>query len=125
MTALRTLGELESKIMHVLWHGETPATVREVHHRMGKDRSLAYTTVMTVMERLWRKGLLTRKQRGRAFEYAPKISEAQYTARLMHQILRGTQDPSSALAHFVKGIPESNEKELIRLAREAARRRRA
>lgn len=122
MAGLRTLGELETKTMRILWR-RGPATVRDVHRELSRQRDLAYTTVMTVMERLWRKGLLRRKARGRAFEYAPAVSEAEYTARLMHELLARSSDRNTALAHFVRGMRKGDENELGRLAREAARRR--
>jgi len=121
---MRLLGELESRIMQLLWRREEPATVRQVHDELARDRDVAYTTVMTVMERLWRKGHLTRTARGRAFAYAPVMSEAEYTAKLMHDLLVGTRDRGSALAHFVRGMRRSDEAELLRLAEEARRRRR-
>lgn len=110
--------------MRVLWSKGGPSTVREVHGELAGDRDLAYTTVMTVMERLWRKGVLRREARGRAFEYAPLMSEAEYTARLMHQLLAGTSDRRNALAHFVRGMKRSDEAELRRLAAEAGSKRR-
>ncbi|MGH2695672.1 MAG: BlaI/MecI/CopY family transcriptional regulator [Actinomycetota bacterium] len=122
---MKTLGELETRIMEVLWRRDEPATVREVHKELRRARPLAYTTVMTVMDRLWRKRLLRRTRRGRAFQYVPASSEAEYTAKLMHQLLRGTGDRQSALAHFVGGMRKGDESELLRLAREAARRKRA
>lgn len=122
---LKALGELEDRIMRILWRRGEPATVREVHETLAKDRDLAYTTVMTVMERLWRKGLLRREPKGRAFQYSPAESEAEYTAGLMHQVLASTRDRRSVLAHFVRGMRKPDEAELIRLAGEAARRKRS
>lgn len=121
---MRTLGELEERIMRLLWRRTKSATVREVHAALARQRDLAYTTVMTVMERLWRKGLLRREARGRAFEYIPAMSEGAYTAKLMNELLAGTGDRRGALAHFVRGMRETDEAELRRLAREAARRKR-
>jgi len=111
--------------MQLLWAEQEPLTVRDVHTGLATSRDLAYTTVMTVMERLWRKGLLRRKPRGRAFEYEPATTEAQYTARLMHELLRTTRDRRNVLAHFVGGMRKADEAELIRLADEAARRKRS
>ena len=120
---MRLLGELEERIMTIVWRSETPMTVREVHDEIRTESPLAYTTVMTVMDRLRRKRLLHRRARGRAFEYSPVLSEAEYTAELMHDLLRRTRDRSGALAHFVKGIKKGDEEELLRLAREASRHR--
>jgi predicted transcriptional regulator len=120
---VRTFGELEAEIMRALWRRDGPATVREVHGDLARRPRPAYTTIMTVMERLWRKGILKRTPRGRAFEYAPVMSEAEYTANLMHELLAGTSNRRNALAHFVRGMKKAEEQELLRLAREASRRR--
>ena len=120
---MRVLGELEERIMQTLWRRRSGATVRDVLPELEDPRPLAYTTVMTVMERLWRKGLLTRQSVGRAFVYAPTKSEAEYTAGLMHDLLRSAGDRRAALAHFVQGMRPRDEAELQRLAAEAARRR--
>jgi predicted transcriptional regulator len=121
---LRSLGELEGEIMRILWRRGDPATVREVHGAVGAKRDLAYTTVMTVMERLWRKGLLRREPRGRAFQYLPKVSEAEFIAGLMHGLLGASRNRSEVLAHFLKGMRKGDEAKLLRLADEATRRRR-
>jgi len=120
---MKQLGELEAKIMAVLWRQRSASTVREVLGRLADQRPLAYTTVMTVMDRLTRKGLLRRRNRGRAFEYEPAVSEGQYTASLMHELLARSADRTAALAHFVAGMRKRDEGELLRLASEAARRR--
>jgi predicted transcriptional regulator len=110
--------------MRFVWGSPRPVTVREVHAGLGTRRRLAYTTVMTVLDRLWRKRFLRRRTRGRAYEYTPALSEAEYTARLMHELLARTSDRASALAHFLRGVPETEDAELRQLAREASRRRR-
>lgn len=121
---MRTLGELEARIMEVLWRRGEPTTVRQVYEELARDRELAYTTVMTVMDRLRRKRMLRRRRQGRAFAYAPAVSEAEYTAKLMNQLLRGTADRRTALAHFVEGMRTKDEEALLRLAKEAGGRRR-
>ncbi len=120
-----TFGELEGRIMRILWRRKAPASVREVHGELTAETPLAYTTVMTVMERLWRKDVLERAPRGRAFEYSPVKSEAEHTAELMTEVLKGTRDRHAALAHFVRGLRGSDGNELLDLADKARRRRRA
>ena len=66
------LGELEQLIMSVLWRSRTPLLVRDVQEALkGLERPLAYTTVMTVMDRLAKKGMLQRELAGRAWSYRP------------------------------------------------------
>ena len=98
---MRQFGELEAAIMDRLWDWGRPALVREVLEDLRKDRPLAYTTVMTVMENLHRKGWLRRDRDGRAWRYQPTGSRFGYTAALMSNALATSPDRRTALAHFV------------------------
>jgi len=98
---MRQLGELEAVIMDRLWEWGRPAPVREVLDDLRKDRTIAYTTVMTVMENLHRKGWLRRHRDGRAWCYEPTGSRSGYTAALMSDALATSADRRTALAHFV------------------------
>ncbi len=98
---MRRFGELEAVIMDRLWQRGSPALVRDVVEELQPDRVLAYTTVMTVMENLHRKGWLRRERDGRAWRYEPTGSRSGYTAALMNEALRTSQDRRSALTHFV------------------------
>jgi predicted transcriptional regulator len=64
-------GELEHAVMSILWSRPNALSVREVHDLLVVDRDLAYTTVMTVLDRLAKKGLATRNLDGRAWLYRP------------------------------------------------------
>jgi predicted transcriptional regulator len=98
---MRQFGELEAVIMERLWEWGRPALVREVVDDLARDRSIAYTTVMTVMENLHRKGWLRRQRDGRAWRYEPTGSRSGYTAALMSEALATNPDRRTALAHFV------------------------
>ena len=98
---MRQFGELEAVIMDRLWERDRPALVREVLDDLRKDRPLAYTTVMTVMENLHRKGWLRRHRDGRAWRYEPTGSRSAYTAALMSGALDTSTDRRTALTHFV------------------------
>src|ERR1700749_1358262 len=98
---MRQLGELEAVIMDRLWEWGRPALVREVVDDLHGDRPLAYTTVMTVMENLHRKGWLRREKDGRAWRYEPTRSRSAYTVELMNEALATSSDRRTALAHFV------------------------
>src|SRR5690348_3203884 len=98
---MRQFGELEAVIMERLWEWGRPALVREVVDDLARDRSIAYTTVMTVMENLYRKGWLRRQRDGRAWRYEPTGSRSGYTAALMSEALATNPDRRTALAHFV------------------------
>jgi predicted transcriptional regulator len=98
---MHQFGELEAAIMDRLWELGKPASVREVADELRPERPPAYTTVMTVMENLYRKGWLRRERDGRAWRYTPTRSRSDYTAALMQEALDINPDRRTALAHFV------------------------
>jgi predicted transcriptional regulator len=98
---MHQFGELEAAIMDRLWERGRPALVREVADGLRPDRPPAYTTVMTVMENLYRKGWLRRERDGRAWRYTPTRSRSGYTVALMQEALDTSPDRRTALAHFV------------------------
>lgn len=102
---MRPFGDLEAAVMERLWSYSRPATVREVLEDLNRDRTLAYTTVMTVMDNLHRKGWLQRQKHGRAWLYEPVSSREQYSARLMSEALAGSTDPQATLVHFLEQMP--------------------
>jgi predicted transcriptional regulator len=83
---MRIFGSLEAEIMTIMWRQET-ATVKQVHRELLDWRDIAYTTVMTTMERLTEKGMLTRERRGLAYHYALAYSREEYAAQAVRQIL--------------------------------------
>lgn len=100
------LGKLEAALMDVLWSAEGPLTVREVLARMPAHRSLAYTTVMTVLTNLHRKGMLEREPAGRAYSYRPSLSRQEAAAASLREILDASDDPRSILLHFAETASE-------------------
>jgi len=98
---VRGFGELEAVIMDRLWARHGFATVREIHTELSRGRQIAYTTVLTVMDNLYRKGWLVREPAGRANRYQPAASREEYGARLMREALDHSGDPAEALMRFV------------------------
>jgi BlaI family penicillinase repressor len=92
-SSLRQLGPLEQRMLDGLWAKEN-ATVRELIEHGCED--LAYTTVMTTLDRLFKKGLLTRSEEGRAFRYAPRFSREELHREAAGQALRQLLDASPA-----------------------------
>jgi len=117
---LRGLGELERAIMEVVWAADGPVTGRAVVDELTGDRPLAYTTVLTVMDRLVGKGMLRRQRRGRAHTYRATRSRAAYTAELMASVLGSSDDRPAVLLHFVEQIPP-DQAEALRAALDTAR----
>jgi predicted transcriptional regulator len=99
---VRGFGDLEAAIMNRLWTRQKPATVREVLDDLRGDREFAYTTVMTVLDNLHRKGWLTRELDGRAYRYQPVSTKQEYSAELMRQALDSSGDNTSTLLRFVE-----------------------
>lgn len=98
---MERLGDLEAELMDQLWAARGPVSVRAVRDAMQSTRPLAYTTVMTVMDRLFHKGWLVRDRVGRSYQYRPALSRGEYTARMMRDVLATTDDRGLALLHFV------------------------
>jgi predicted transcriptional regulator len=110
------LGELERAVMEVLWDRGTPATVREVAEAL-RDRDLAYTTVMTVLDRLAGKGMVERERAGRAWSYRPAASREAFIAQLMLDALDLAGSRDAALVRFVRSV-SGTEAEVLRAALE-------
>lgn len=110
MTRKARLGDLERAIMDRLWavdpsDPDAAMTVREVHDSMAQERDIAYTTVMTVLDRLAKKGLATRERDGRAWRYLPVSTSEELTAHLLRDSLDHIEssDRRSAMLHFLDG----------------------
>jgi predicted transcriptional regulator len=114
--AIPGFGELETAIMDVVWVSH-PISVRDVLEKL--DRGCAYTTVMTVMQRLFDKGMLKRKLVDNAYQYAPAIPKDQFVEQTVRkavdQLCNGFGDV--ALAHFVDALDDVDEKRLEKLRR--------
>src|SRR5499427_5476851 len=104
--AMREFGDLEMAIMQVMWAGDRPYVVREVRERMQYSRPVAYTTVMTVMNILHRKGVLHREKLGRAWRYWPVEAREDHDARLMAEVLRSGGDQSVTMRRFLERVSD-------------------
>ncbi|MEV0777758.1 BlaI/MecI/CopY family transcriptional regulator [Streptomyces sp. NPDC050428] len=119
---MRQLGELEAEIMNRLWSWGRPASARDVLTDINTRRPIAYSTVKTVADILYRKGMLRREKEGRAWLYEPTCTRQQYTAALMQEALGGNPDPAGALLSFVERI-SPGEADALREALRVAKRR--
>jgi len=104
-----SLGDLERAVMDVLWASPEHLTVRQVHERLAPDRDLAYTTVMTVLDRLSKKKVVTRTRDGRAWQYRPAASREEMTAASMRTTFEelDADDRKSAMLHFLGGASDT------------------
>lgn len=96
-----------------VWQWNRPVTVREVLHDLRSEREIAYTTVMTVLDKLYRKGWLRRESAGRAYRYEPVSSRDAYTAALMNDAWATSDNPAAALVHFF-GMMSPEQRESLR-----------
>src|SRR5580693_4129189 len=121
----RQLGPLEQRMLNALW-ARGSATVRELIE--GCCHELAYTTVMTTLDRLFKKGLLTRSEEGRAFRYVPQFSREELhqeaAGHAFRQLLDASPASSLPLSFLVEILGERDEQLLDDLRRLVDRKRR-
>ena len=99
---MRGFGDLEAVIMDRIWDRDAETTtVREIFDELAAERGIAYTTVMSTMDNLHRKGWLARERDGKAYRYTAVSSREEYSARLMREAMDGAGDTEAVLRHFV------------------------
>lgn len=105
------LGELEAAIMELLWR-ESGQTVNDVEERLRRRREIAHTTVLTTLDRLHRKGYLTREKSGKAFVYTPSFTREEFERRMAQEVLGALlgQFTAPALSAFVDLVSEDEGK---------------
>ena len=103
--------------MDLLWSVGEPRSVRWVRDELVPVRAWAYTTVQTVMDRLVKKGLLTRQFDGKAYAYRPSASRDDHAAGLMQAALLSSTDAGSTLLHFVERLDPEQQAALLEAVR--------
>jgi predicted transcriptional regulator len=123
--ASHVLGELEAAVMEVLWR-ESGQTVNEVEERLRHKREIAHTTVLTTLDRMYRKGYLLREKQGKAFVYSPSYTREEFERGVAQEVLGALlgQFNEPALSAFVDLVGEDSEaldhlEEMIREKRRA------
>lgn len=117
------LGELEAAIMDVVWRTDDAVRVRDVLDKLEPARQPAYTTVMTVMDNLYRKGWLSRELDGRAYSYRATRDRLQAATDALRELLADSGDPAAALLHFARSATTAESRALTRGLKERGRRR--
>ena len=126
---MEQLGSLESRLMERIWaRGEV-----NVSDLQAEFVPLAYTTIMTTLDRLFKKGLLDRRKIGKAYFYQAKLSEKEYherlTQHLFGMVLNGGNDSNVVLSGFVNAVSVTDQQmldkleELVKAKRRELRRR--
>ncbi len=113
---IKQIGDLEADIMSVVWE-KGRVTVQEVLEALAPNRSLAYTTVMTVMSRLAEKGMLNREKEGRAFVYSAAVPQERAAGSLLQSLVRRLYDGATgkAIAQLLETEENVDDAELERL----------
>ena len=117
-------GDLQEQVMRAMWRLER-GTVEAVREALPSEHRGAYNTVQTILNRLLQRGLLTRERQGKAFYYAPVVSEADYISGSLSQTLSSASEEARkiALAHLVGTIDPAEMNEISALGAEIGRRR--
>jgi len=115
-TARRAAGALEAEVLGILREASGPLSPGEVRQRVaaGQQGELSYSTVVTIVSRLYDKGLLARQRAGRGFTYTP-VDEASLAASRMSQALGSGSDHDAVLTRFVSGLSGRDARLLRRL----------
>lgn len=120
---MRGFGDLESVVMDQMWGRTGKATVRDVLEDLRESREIAYTTVMTTMDTLHRKGWLDREKHGKAYHYWPTLTREEYSASLMRDALTGSENPDVVLSHFLAQMSEEESSRLRSVMRRLSSRK--
>ncbi|MET8246766.1 BlaI/MecI/CopY family transcriptional regulator [Streptomyces sp. NPDC005202] len=107
------MGELEDAVMTRVWKWNRPVTVREVLEDLQRERSIAYTTVMTVLDNLHQKGWVRREAEGRAYRYEAVSTRAAYAAALMNDAWSQSDNAAAALVAFF-GMMSDEQRQALR-----------
>ena len=98
----RGLGDLEATVMERVWDREDGVTVRQVFEELADERQIAYTTVLSTMDNLHRKGWVRREREGKAYRYWPTMTREERSANLMRAAFSAGGDREAVLAFFVE-----------------------
>lgn len=105
----QVLGELEADVIGVLWQ-QPNQTVVEVEERLRRKREIAHTTVLTTLDRMHRKGYLSREKQGKAFVYSPRHTREEFERALAQEILGALGLGEPVLSTFVDLVGEDSAK---------------
>jgi predicted transcriptional regulator len=117
---MRGFGDLEAVVMDRVWAHDGPVTVRDLFNELSGERAIAYTTVMSTMDNLHRKGWLAREKEGKAYRYTAVASRDEYSARLMREALTEAGDTEAVLTHFVEHMDGTQSQTLRAVLRKLA-----
>ena len=102
---IKILGELEQIVMEIVWRSKESA-VRDIFQELRKKRSIAYTTVATILQRLFDKDIVGRKTEKNGYRYFPKVSKEFYAKSLTKSFVKKLEKSfgDTAISSFAEGI---------------------
>ena len=103
--------------MNVIWDDGGWLIPAEVHAKLETATELRYTTILTTLIRLYKKGRLERRREGRAFAYHASLTRSEWSAGRMDEVLRLAGDRTATLSGFVECLSDADRTELRRLLR--------
>ncbi|MGW0163080.1 BlaI/MecI/CopY family transcriptional regulator [Mycobacterium sp. NPDC003323] len=107
------LGILENAVMDRVWQASSGVTVREVFDELARSRQIAYTTVLSTLDNLHRKGWVRRERERKAFRYWPTMTREQRSATVMRTALEAGGNPDVVLAFFVEQMSADESEHLL------------
>lgn len=110
---MASLGELERSVMSLLWDSAQPLSANEVCELLDED--LAVTTVLTVLARLEKKGMVRRERASRPHRYAAVASREEHTVEMLNEVLGTVPDREAVLARFIGSVSDSEAAALRRI----------
>lgn len=115
----KVLGDLEARVMRTVWALAEPAPARAVHERVLREHRVAHLTVVTVLNKLVRKGLLVRRKQEGVFHYSPVYEEEEFIARASRQVVEGILSfgPKAVTSSLVDVLAEHDPEQLAELGR--------
>ena len=120
----RGLGDLEATVMDRVWASADGATVRDIFEQLTDARQIAYTTVLSTMDNLYRKGWVRRDREGKAYRYWPTMTREERSAQLMRAAFDSGGDAEAVLAFFVDQMSAEESAKLRAALRHAPKRQR-
>lgn len=115
----KALGDLEARVMTVMWKMKRPLSARAVHDEVVREHPVAIHTVIIVLNKLVRKGLLHREKGGDVYEYSSRVTEEQFRREVSRRAVEGIMSlgPDAVAASFVDALAEREPEQLAGLAR--------
>jgi predicted transcriptional regulator len=115
----KVLGDLEARVMRVVWSLDQPVPARVVHTRVSRHHKVAFLTVVTVLNKLVRKGLLSRAKRDDLFHSEARLSEEKFMTHASRRVVEGilSLGPEAVAASLVDVLAERDPVQLAELGR--------